>query len=140
MNKDHYFSIIVIILLTIGVLSVIYIIINPQPSEKFTEFYVLNTEGQAGNYPVNLSTAEVAKVSMVVVNNEHQQANYLVVVKLENSTIYHEEFILLNNEKKEIPLEFSAQSSGRQKLEMFLYRLPDTSNAYRYLFLELNVS
>jgi uncharacterized membrane protein len=140
MNKDRYFSLIIIILIAIGVLSVFYIIINPQPSEKFTEFYVLNAEGQAGNYPVNLTTGEVGKIAMVVVNNEYQQVDYLVVAKLDNSTIYNEEFALSDKEKKEIPLEFVAKTSGRQKLEMFLYKLPDRSNAYRYLFLELNVT
>jgi uncharacterized membrane protein len=140
MNKDRYFSLIIIILIAIGVLSVFYIIINPQPSEKFTEFYVLNAEGQAGNYPVNLTAGEVGKISMVVVSNEYQQVDYLVVAKLDNSTIYNEEFTLSDKEKKEIPLEFVAKTSGRQKLEMFLYKLPDRSNAYRYLFLELNVT
>jgi len=140
MNKDRYFSLIIIILIAIGVLSAIYIIINPQPSEKFTEFYVLNAEGQAGNYPVNLTTGEEGKLFMVVVNNEYQPVNYRVVAKLDNSTIYNEEFTLSNNEKKEIPLDFTAQTLGTQKLEMFLFKLPDTSNEYRYLFLELNVS
>ncbi len=140
MNKDSYFSLIIVILIVIGVLSVTYIIINPQPSEKFTEFYVLNAEGQAGNYPVNLTTGEAGKIFMVVVNHEYQQVDYLLVVKLDNSTIYNEEFALSHNEKKEIPLEFAAQTSSIQKLEMFLYKLPDTNNAHRYLFLQLNVS
>ena len=140
MNKDRNFSLIIIILIAIGVLSTIYIIINPQPSEKFTEFYVLNSEGQAGNYPVNLTTGEEGKLIMVVVNNEYQNVNYRLVANLDNSTIYNEEFTLSNNEKKEIPLDFTAQTLGTQKLEMFLYKLPDTSNDYRYLFLELNVS
>lgn len=77
---------------------------------------------------------------MVVVNNEYQQVDYGVVVKLDNSTIYNEEFTLSDKERKEIPLEFVVLTSGSQKLEMFLYKLPDTSNAYRYLFLVLNVS
>jgi uncharacterized membrane protein len=140
MNKDRYFSLIIIILLVIGALSVIYIIINPQPGEKFTEFYLLNAEGVAGNYPVNLTTGEEAKIFMVVVNNENQLVDYGVVAKVDNSTIYSEEFTLSYKEKKEIPLEFVAQTPGNQKLEMFLYRLPDNSNVYRYLFLELNVS
>lgn len=140
MNEDRYFSLIIIILLVIGALSVIYIIINPQPGEKFTEFYVLNAEGMASNYPVNLTTGEEGRIFMVVVNNEYQQVDYGVVVKLDNSTIYNEEFTLSDKERKEIPLEFVVLTSGSQKLEMFLYKLPDTSNAYRYLFLVLNVS
>jgi uncharacterized membrane protein len=140
MNKDYYLSLIIIILLVIGALSAIYIIINPQPGEKFTEFYVLNEEGGAANYPVNLTMGEEGKLFMVVVNNEYQQVNYRVVAKLDNSTIYNDEFTLSDKEKKDIPLEFVAQNRGSQKLEMFLYKLPDTSNAYRYLFLILNVS
>ncbi|MDD1763105.1 MAG: DUF1616 domain-containing protein [Methanobacteriaceae archaeon] len=140
MDKDRYFSLIIIILVVIGVLSVVYILVNPQPSERFTEFYVLNEEGKAGNYPVNLTTGEVGKITLGVVNHEYQKTNYLLVVKLDNSTIYSEEFSLSDKEKKEIPLEFAAKSSGSQKLEMFLYKSPDTSNVYRYLFLQLNIS
>jgi uncharacterized membrane protein len=140
MDNDRYFSLIIIILVVIGVLSVVYILVNPQPSERFTEFYVLNEEGKAGNYPVNLTTGEVGKITLGVVNHEYQKTNYLLVVKLDNSTIYSEEFSLSDKEKKEIPLEFEAKSSGSQKLEMFLYKLPDTANVYRYLFLQLNIS
>ncbi len=139
MDKDSYFSIIIIILLALGVLSIVYIILYPQPSEKFTEFYVLNAEGHAGNYPVNLTVGEEGKVILGIVNHEHATVDYFVVVKLNNTTIYTEEFSLLNQGKKEIPLKFQANISGNQKLEMFLYKLPDKNNVYRHIFLDLNV-
>ena len=140
MNKDHYFSLIILILIVTGALSVIYITINPQPSEKFTEFYVLNQEGRAGNYPVNLAPGGESKLFMVVKNNEFQPVNYRLMAQLDNITIYNEEFTLYSDEKREIPLEFKVKNYGSQKLEMFLYKLPDTNNTYRYLFLALNDS
>ncbi len=140
MDLDRYLSLIIIFFLALGVLSIIYIIVNPQPSEEFTEFYVLGADGKAGNYPVNLTKGEVGKLTLGVVNHEYKKVDYLVVVKLDNRTFYKEEFTLPNKQKKEIAIKFVASSPGRQKLGMFLYKLPDTTNHYRYLFLQLNVS
>lgn len=140
MDLDRYLSLIIIFLLALGVLSIIYIIVNPQPSEKFTEFYVLGADGKAGNYPVNLTRNETGKITIGVVNQEYKTVDYLVVVKLDNRTFYKEEFTLPNKQKKEIAIKVVTSSPGSQKLEMFLYKLPDTTNPYRYLFLQMNVS
>ena len=40
MNYDKTFSSILIILLVVAVTATIYIIVNPNPGEKFTEFYI----------------------------------------------------------------------------------------------------
>lgn len=77
---------------------------------------------------------------MVVKNNEFQPVNYRLMAQLDNITIYNEEFTLYSDEKREIPLEFKVKNYGSQKLEIFLYKLPDTNNTYRYLFLVLNDS
>jgi uncharacterized membrane protein len=141
MRVDKILSYILIISIVIAAASVIYIIVNPSPSEKFTQFYILGSNGKAGNYPTNLSVGENGNLTINVINNEGSTANYQLVVNLENETLENQSFILANGEKKEIPLTFQPKQSGnQQKLEFILYKLPNNKQSYRYLDLLINVS
>ena len=141
MRVDKILSYILIIVILIAVSSVIYIIVNPSPGEKFTQFYILGSNGKAGNYPTNLSVGENGNLTINVINNEGSTANYQLVVNLENETLENQSFILANGEKKEIPLTFQPKQSGnQQKLEFILYKLPNKKQSYRYLDLLINVS
>ena len=141
MRVDKILSYILIISIVIAAASVIYIIVNPSPSEKFTQFYILGSNGKAGNYPTNLSVGENGNLTINVINNEGSTANYQLVVNLENETLENQSFILANGEKKEIPLTFQPKQSGnQQKLEFILYKLPNKKQSYRYLDLLINVS
>ncbi len=141
MRVDKILSYILIISIVIAAASVIYIIVNPSPGEKFTQFYILDSNGKAGNYPTNLSVGENGNLTINVINNEGSTANYQLVVNLENETLENQSFILANGEKKEIPLTFQPKQSGnQQKLEFILYKLPNNKQSYRYLDLLINVS
>jgi uncharacterized membrane protein len=141
MKVDKIVSYILIISILIALSAVIYIIVNPSPSERFTEFYILGPNGTAGNYPVNLTVGENGNLSIGVVNHEGVPASYQLLVNLENQTLVNENFNLTNGEKKEIPLTFQPNQSGNgQKLEFLLYKLPNTQQPYRYLDLLLNVT
>ena len=141
MKVDKILSYILIISIVISVASVIYIIVDPSPGEKFTQFYILSSDGNAGNYPTNLSVGENGNLTISVINNEGSTANYQLVVNLENETLENQSFILANGEKKEIPLTFQPKQSGnQQKLEFILYKLPNNKQSYRYLDLLINVS
>ena len=54
MKLDKIISTILVILIILGVSAVVYIVVNPQPNEKFTELYILGENGKAGNYPINM--------------------------------------------------------------------------------------
>jgi uncharacterized membrane protein len=141
MKIDKILSYILIIVILIAVSSVIYIIVNPSPGEKFTQFYILGSDGKAGNYPTNLSVGENGNLTINVINNEGSTANYQLVVNLGNETLENQSFILANEEKKEIPFIFQPKQSGnQQKLEFILYKLPNNQQPYRYLDLLINVS
>ncbi len=141
LKVDKIVAYILIISILVAVAAVIYIIVNPSPGEKFTEFYILGADGKAGNYPVNLTVGENSNLTIGVVNHESGSASYQLVVTLENETLTNESFNLTNGEKKEIPLTFQPKQSGNgQKLEFFLYKLPNNQQSYRYLDLLLNVS
>ncbi len=140
MKIDKIVSYLLIILIVAAITAVVYITLNPSPGERFTEFYILGPDGKAGDYPTNLTLGENGTVIMGTVNHEGNAADYEVVVRLDNVTLKNETFKLENKEEKRIPFTFSSNQSGDgQRLEFFLYKLPDTQQPYRALELLVNV-
>ncbi|EKQ51471.1 MAG: Protein of unknown function (DUF1616) [Methanobacterium sp. Maddingley MBC34] len=140
MNVDRTLSIIIVIFLIIGLLGIFYIILTPNETEKYTEFYLLGQNGNAGDYPTNLTTGESGNLTVGVVNQEHSTSSYQMMIIGNNKTLKTENFTLMNGQKKEIPFEFTAEYSGQYKLEFNLYKLPDNITVYRSLFLLVNVT
>ena len=113
---------VMIIIASIGILA--YAIANPKVGEKFSEFYILNLDGQASDYPTNILIGEEASVLLGVVNHEQETVDYLVTIVVSQS-IYSELQVLsiANDDKWEQVVSFSASSSGDdQKIEFLLYK------------------
>ena len=140
MNFEKIVTAILIILLVVAVSFTVYIIVKPNPGEKFTEFYVLGAGDKAGNYPTNLSVNETANVTIGIVNHEHSTATYNMITTLNGTVISDENYTLADNETKLINYSFHPIISGHQPLEFKLYKLPDSNTVYRSLLLYLNVS
>ena len=141
MNLDKTISAALIIILLAAVVGTVYLIVNPNPGEKFTEFYVLGAGDKAGNYPTNLTLNEQGNVTIWIINKEHSTTNYNLLIKLNGTTLKNENFTLENNGTKTIPFSFNATEIGKnQTLNFTLYKLPNETNAYRSLYLHLNVS
>jgi uncharacterized membrane protein len=141
MKLDKTISTILIILIILGVSAVVYIVINPQPNEKFTELYILGENGKAGNYPINMSASETGKVTVGIVNHENMKTSYNLIVKSGNNTIYHKSNLTLpSNGKIEIPVEFNLTKRGNNTVEFLLYKLPDETKVYRSVYLTVNIS
>lgn len=68
----------------------VYITLNPAPSERFTEFYILGPGGKAYGYPENLTAGESASVIVGVVNREYRNETYLMVVRLGGDILRNE--------------------------------------------------
>lgn len=132
-------SIILIISLILAISATIYIIVTPKQGEKFTEFYILGQDGKASNYPTNLTTGQNGSVIIGVVNHEYTTTDYLLLVKVNNSTLQNQTLTLTSGQKMEIPFNFTAGTSGEKKMEFLLYKLPNNDTAYRSLHLWLNV-
>ena len=138
-NLDKPLSIILIIALIIAVGATIYIVVFPQPGEKFTEFYILGPNGKAGDYPTNLTVGESGNITIGIVNHEYANTTYLLMVKNNQTILRNENITLTNNEQKEIPFKFYLPE-GNQSVEFVLYKLPDTQKVYRSLNLNVSVS
>ncbi len=138
-QTERILSIILIISIVLAIATTAYVIVKPKEGEKFTEFYILGPDGKASNYPTNLTTGQNGSLIMGVVNHEYTTTDYLLVIKVNNSTLKNQTLTLSSGEKVEIPYNFTAGTSGQKKMEFLLYKLPDNSTAYRSLHLWLNV-
>ncbi len=103
---DQALTMILAISILISIMALVYVIVVPKTGERFTEFYILGTEGIADNYPSNLSRNEIASVLVGIVNHEYAQMNYTVDLwainqsfmynetRMENETVYHHMWFL----------------------------------------------
>jgi len=139
MNFDKTLTIILIVLLVAAIGATVYIIVKPNPGEKFTEFYILGTGDKAGNYPTNLSVNETANITIGIVNHEQTTTSYTMVSTLNGGTISDANYTLLNNETRMINYSFMPTQAGNQTLKFNLYKLPSNGTVYRSVYIYLNV-
>ena len=138
-NLDKPLTIVLIIALIIAVSATVYVVVFPQPGEKFTEFYILGHNGKAGDYPTNLTAGESGNVIIGIVNHEYADTTYQLVIKNNRNILKNENITLTPNEQKEIPFQFNLPA-GNQSMKFLLYKLPDTQNVYRSLNLNVSVT
>ncbi|AEH07373.1 DUF1616 domain-containing protein [Methanothermococcus okinawensis] len=170
--KDYYkkykktleksLTIILLILLIASIGLTIYLINAPKIGERFTEFYILNEDLKAYNYPTQLHENESGIVIIGVRNLEYRPMNYTVWVFLSNDTYdynysinispknewngtlsynyaFSKKISLMHNETALIPLNFSIDRTGKHKVE-FILTIDDKKKVYRELHLWVNVS
>jgi len=124
MNKVNTVLFSVLILLIIGLtISIALISLNPHPEDRFTEFYILNADGKAQDYPREIKAGQSATVIIGVVNHEGHPADYRVQI-LSNGAIINsiDTGTLLNEQKWEQNMALSLTNPGdNQKVEFFLF-------------------
>jgi uncharacterized membrane protein len=139
-NRNTALTVVLAIILVAAICGVILIVVLPQPSEPFTELFLLGPGGNASNYPTNLTVGQTANVTVGVVSHENANANYTLVVTLDNATITTRSFSLANNEQWENSISFAPTHSGMgQKLGFYLFKGGDP-NVYRSVYLYLTVT
>jgi uncharacterized membrane protein len=132
-------KVILIISIALAICMTVYVTITPKQSEKFTEFYVLDQNRMAEDYPTNLTVGEEEEVITGIVNHEYAPVNYQLEVRL-NGELTGEKSIELNhNETWEDPFTFRATRAGEdQKLEFLLYK-ERVKEVYRSLHLWVDI-
>lgn len=139
-KTEKLLSIILILTIILAIATTTYIILKPRESEKFTEFYILGSNGTASDYPTNITAGQNGNLTIWVVNHEQTTTKYKLVVTVSNRTLKTETITLNQGQKEEIPFNFTAGSAGQKKMEFFLYKLPDQDTVYRSLHLWLNIT
>jgi len=101
-----------------------YIIINPKPGANFTEFYILNREGESDNYPGQVVSGESVDIIIEIVNHEYKPTSYRVDITLDgikDREIRIDE--LAHGEKFQEMVSFIPQLVGEeQEVEFWLYK------------------
>lgn len=149
-----------LVIAIIASLSVmVYAFTVPKTGEKFTEFYILDVNGTAGDYPTELRIGENGNLIIGIVNHEHTTVSYMMVVELvkvnfvmNNTTgmeepvelsrtpIGYDNMTLNHDETWENPFVFSIGEAGDFKVEFLLYKDGDQSEKYRSLHLWVEVT
>ncbi len=118
--------------------TLVYVAVTPKTGERFTEFYLLGSNGMASDYPTDLKVGDEGEVIIVIVNHEYENVTYRLEVNFNGSLIHEENIFLVENEKWESPFTFKATEKGEnQKLEFILYKYQES---YRMLHLWISVT
>jgi uncharacterized membrane protein len=141
LNRILSISLAMAILAAMGCL--VYVIAAPKQGEKFTEFYILNTEGEASNYPDQVVLGEPVELIVGIINHEQEPTGYRVEIKMDGAP--NEEITvatLADEEKWEEVVSFTPQTPGeRQKLEFWLYKYEEANPYFEdplHLYIDVN--
>ena len=141
MRFSKALSIFLGLVLVCAIAALVYITMMPKVGERFTEFYILGTEGKADNYPDEVALGEEAWVVVGIVNREHREVSYRVVVTIdgaENNEVGP--LVLAHEEKREWEVGFRPAKLGeKQKVEFILYKngQPELSSERLYLWIDV---
>lgn len=135
---DRIISIVLIVIIIVIIGTLGYVIARPKVGESFTEFYILGTQGKADSYPIEVLVGEAAKVTVGIINQEHEDASYQVEVTVDGIRNRQTSPLLLHYEDKwEQEVSFTPPEVGdNQKVEFILYK---DDKPYRTLFLWIDV-
>ena len=128
-----------VLLAVIGAIG--YVLAAPKVGERFTEFYVLGTDGKATGYPSELEVGEKGIVTIGIVNHEYEAVSYRVEVRINGAKSSAIEPIVLQHEEVwEEQVSFVPEGAGEnQEVEFLLYKNGDTEPYLKPLRLWLNV-
>ncbi len=137
---DKGLSIVLIASIIGSSVTLVYVVVTPKSGERFTEFYLLDTNGTASDYPKILNVMEEEKVIIGIVNHEYENVTYRLEVTFIGSVIHEEQVFLIEDEKWEKSFTFKVTKKGeKQKLEFLLYK-DQQIESYRTLHLWINIT
>ena len=125
MSKLHKaLSIFLIVAIVVALGFIVYMAVTPQEGDKFTEFYILSAEGNAQDYPKQVTLGEPVNILIGVVNHEYQPASYQAKIKIGDIEASEVNIgTLANGEKWEREVSFTPQLAGeRQRVDFYLYK------------------
>jgi uncharacterized membrane protein len=141
-NRSDKIILWVLIIAILGIMVAFGIIIaQPKTSQAFTDFYILDANGQTENYPHDIKLGDSASVTVGIVNNEGIPTLYRVEITIggiANKAIGP--LTLKPGQKYENIVSFTPPKVGDdQEVEFFLYE-NGHSNIYQELHLWVNVN
>ena len=137
---DRALSVLVAVVLVIVLVVLIYAVWLPKTGERFTEFYILGSEGRASDYTLDLAEGDTGSVTLGIINREGREADYIVAVREPGEAhIELARVSLLPGDIWEEKIEFTTGILGENsEIEFLLFRETD-AEPYRSLYLWLNI-
>jgi uncharacterized membrane protein len=118
--------------------------VTPKQGEKFTEFYILGSEGKAADYPTKLRVGQNGTIIIGIANHEYRTVKYTIEIWLvdagyeNNRTVIHRMYffdrfnVTLNHTpvniegnwtpQWETPYTFTIDKPGRYKMWFLLFK------------------
>jgi uncharacterized membrane protein len=126
LNKALFIFLAVAIVVTSG--FIIYMAVTPQKAEKFTEFYILNAEGKAEDYPEQAIVDSPVDIRIGVVNHEYQPATYRIDIMMDGTEVGQAHIgTLAYQQKWERKVSFIPRVAGEgQRANFILYKNGET--------------
>ena len=156
---DKALTVGLVIAIVASLAVMVYAFTVPKTGEKFTEFYILDANGTAGDYPTELTVGEYGDLIIGVVNHEHSTTSYMIVeeivevnfvmndttgqeepVEISRTRIGYDNISLNHDETWENPFSFSINDVGDFKVELLLFKDGGESESYRSLHLWVEVT
>jgi uncharacterized membrane protein len=140
-RTNRFVLIILAVTLATAFLTAFSILVMPKPAERFTEFYILGSEGLAEDYPRKITAGQVVIVTTGITNREGDTSLYNIRVMLDDQVIGQAGPLPLEDGATwEQSVEFTLPKAGDdQQVELILEREGQPS-PYRTLRLWLNVT
>lgn len=110
--------------IVICVAAIVCLAVTTQPSESFSEFYLLGKGGRAADYPSQTAAGQPVSVIVGIVNHEGRPSDYSVQIR-ENDAIIKSITVgkLTDGQKWEQPVEFSLNQAGEgRRVNFYLYK------------------
>lgn len=144
-QRDRILSILLVVSLLLSMSVVVYAVITPVQSDRYTEFYILNSNGKAGDYPTQFSFSNGTPLRVGVVNHEGHSVTYdLVITQNESSqlkTLHSEQFTVNDNDQWEKTILLRPGAGGvNTEFKFLLYEQGNNSIPYRETHLFANVT
>ena len=123
------------------VVAVVVTRVFPAPEEAYTEFYILGPGGKAVGYPFEFTAGDEQSVIIGIISHERDRKTYRVDVEAGGTILAAAgPFVLDHLEKYEEPIVFTVNSAGSQQQVTFLLYKEGETEAYRSLYLPVDVS
>lgn len=138
-NGSHWITIVLLVFLVLGAWNLSQSILKSAADPPMTEFYLLDPNGLAQDFPESVSVGEPLNLSLGIVNRESETAQYKVQVLVNGILLNESEPVSLNPgeaTETQIELILPDQEKDPSKIDFFLYR---EDRLYRLLHIFLNI-
>ena len=90
-KSEKILTIFVFLSILLAISSIVYIIVQPKFGEAFTDFYILTSNENTINYPLDILAGQNTSLILGLVNHEYKPMSYTIEIWLiDETTIYNE--------------------------------------------------